>query len=96
MGWEIIYAPTAIKRLEAIVTLIAKDNPDAAQRMGLRLIERSEILLQFPELGRPYRKRRNVRRLLCKPYIIYYRLNADQKAIEVMDFWHSSKLDPEL
>jgi plasmid stabilization system protein ParE len=96
MGWKIIYAPVAIERLQAIVELIAKENPDAARRMGFRLIERSELLGEFPELGRPYRKRRDVRRLLCKPYVIYYRLNREQKAVEVMDFWHSAQLDPKL
>jgi plasmid stabilization system protein ParE len=96
MGWKIIYAPTAIERLEAIVTLIAKDKPDAAKRMGLRLIERTELLAEFPELGRPFRKRRYVRRLLCKPYIIYYQLNREQNTVEIMDFWHSAQLDPKL
>jgi plasmid stabilization system protein ParE len=94
MGWKVIYAPTAIERLRTIVELIAKDKPLAAERMGMRLIERSELLSEFPEIGRPYKKRSNVRRLLCKPYIIYYRLNWDLKAVEVMDFWHASQLDP--
>ena len=67
MGWKVIFSPTAIERLQQIVTLIAKDNPDAAVRMGVRLIERAELLGDFPELGRPYRKRQNVRRVFSKP-----------------------------
>lgn len=93
MGWKVIFAPQAYARLEEIVRFIARDDPSAAIRLGDYLVDRAESLAGFPELGTPYRKRPHVRRLLCKPYLIYYRLRAEEKVIEIMDFWHSARRD---
>jgi plasmid stabilization system protein ParE len=57
-------------------------------------VDRAELLADFPELGRPYRKRANVRRLLCKPYFIYYRVQHDKHVVEIMDYWHSARRKP--
>ncbi len=96
MGYKVIYAPQAIERLERIVSRIANDKPEAALRFGMRLLDHADLLADFPESGRPYRKRPGVRRLLCKPYFIYYRLNHEDRVVEVMEFWHSAQQDPEL
>jgi toxin ParE1/3/4 len=77
MGWKIIFAPQALEELEQIVRFIAQDDPQAAIRFGDYLVDRAESLANFPELGTPYRKRANVRRLLCKAYYIYYRVGSN-------------------
>jgi plasmid stabilization system protein ParE len=74
MGWKVVFAPQSLEQLEQIVRFIAEDNPTAAIRFGDYLVDRALSLADFPELGAPYRKRPHVRRLLCKPYLIYYRL----------------------
>jgi hypothetical protein len=48
------------------------------------------------QLGTPYRKRKNVRRLRCDPYFIYYRVRRENHLIEVMDFWYSARMEPNL
>ena len=53
MGCKIIFAPQAIADLAEIVSYIAKDNPEAAERVGLALIERVTILENFPLIGAP-------------------------------------------
>ncbi len=93
MGYKVIFAPQAHARLEEIVRFIAQDDPQAAIRFGDYLADRAESLANFPELGMPYGKRPQVRRLLCKPYLIYYRLRPDEQVIEIMDFWHSARRD---
>jgi len=95
MGYKVVLAPQAIERLEEIVRYIARDNPAAAEKFGLRLVERTGLLADLPEIGQPYRKRPNVRRLACKPYWIYYRLQREKRIVEIMDFWHSARRDPE-
>ena len=62
----------------------------------MRLLERADLLSEFPELGTPYRKRKNVRRLRYDPYFIYYRVRHENRLIEVMDFWHSARVEPNL
>ena len=96
MGWKIIFAPQAIAQLEQIVRFIAQDDSQAAIRFGNYLVDRAESLANFPELGTPYRKRPNVRWLLCKSYFIYYRLRREEQVIEIMDYWHSARREPRI
>jgi toxin ParE1/3/4 len=96
MGWKIIFAPQALEQLEQIVRFIARDDPQTAIRFGDYLVDRAESLTNFPELGTPYRKRANVRRLLCKSYYIYYRVDRKEQVIEIMDYWHSARREPSL
>ncbi|MGA2176708.1 MAG: type II toxin-antitoxin system RelE/ParE family toxin [Verrucomicrobiota bacterium] len=95
MGYKVNFAPQALQRLEEIVRVIAKDNPPAAEKFGLRLVDRTVLLADFPELGRPYRKREGVRRLWCRPYWVYYRIQPERHVVEIMDFWHSARRDSE-
>jgi plasmid stabilization system protein ParE len=94
MGYKVIFAPTAIARLGDIVRYIAADDPATAKTFGMHLIDRAQLLSEFPELGTAYRKRKNIRRLRCDPYFIYYRVRHDDHVIEVMDFWHSARSKP--
>jgi len=94
MGYKVNFAPQALEQLEQIVRYIAQDDPAAAERFGNYLADRAQLLGDFPELGTPYRKRRNVRRILCKPYFIYYRVRRGEQLIEIMDFWHSARREP--
>ena len=96
MGYKVIFAPQAVERLQRIVSHIARDNPDAALRFGMRLVDHAELLADFPELGVPYRKLPGVRRLACKPYFIYYRVQHEKRVVEIMDYWHSAQREPEL
>jgi toxin ParE1/3/4 len=96
MGWRIIFAPQALEELEHIVRFIARDDRQAAIRFGDYLVDRAESLASFPELGTPYRKRANVRRLVCKSYYIYYRVDRIEQTIEIMDYWHSARRQPSL
>ena len=48
MGCKIIFSPAAIADLESAVRFIAKDNPEAAVRVGNTLIEHVSILENFP------------------------------------------------
>ena len=93
MGWKVIFAPQALDELEQIVRFIAQDNPDAAIRFGDYLVDRAESLANFPEMGTPYRKRVNARRLSCKSYY-FYRLDRKERVIEIMDYWHSARRAP--
>ncbi len=94
MGFKIIFSPQALWRLEEIVKYISTDNPEAAERFGLYLVNRTTILEKFPELGLPYQKRRHVRRLSAKPYLIYYQVNFEEQTVEIIDYWHSAQRNP--
>lgn len=94
MEHKLIFAPQALDTLEELVRHIARHNPAAAERFGNKLVDAVNILSRFPELGQPYRQRRDVRRLWCRPYFIYYRVRSDQRIVEIMEYWHSARQEP--
>ncbi len=51
MVYKVIFAPTAIARLEDIVRYIAADDPATAKTFAMHLLERADLLSEFPELG---------------------------------------------
>ena len=96
MGCKIILSPQAIEDLAAIVRRIAKDDPEVAQRIGHALIDRVSILENFPLLGSPYAKRRGVRKLVSRPYLIFYRVRAEENCVDILRYWHGAQRDPGL
>ncbi len=76
MGFKIEWAPSSRADLRNLVSYIAQGDPDAAERMGYRIIEHAEQASRFPESGRivpefgiPY-----IRELQVSPYRIIYRV----------------------
>ena len=96
MGCKIIFSPQAIADLESAVHFVAKDNPDAAVRVGIALIDRVSILENFPLVGSPYLKRSGVRKLVSRPYIIYYRPRLEENCVDILRYWHGARGKPEL
>jgi addiction module RelE/StbE family toxin len=96
MGWKIIFSPQAVEDLETIVRFIAKEDPHAAVRVGNGLIDSVGILENFPELGSAYAKRPGVRKLVSRPYLIFYRLREDEKLVDILRYWHGARQEPDL
>jgi toxin ParE1/3/4 len=96
MGCKIVFSPHAIADLESAVRFIAKDNPDAAVRVGNALIDRVSTLENFPLIGSPYPKRTGVRKLVSRPYIIYYRPRLEENCVDILRYWHGARGEPEL
>lgn len=98
MGWKVIIAPSARGDLESIVRFIARQNRDAAARVGYELITRAESLAEFPEIGRvvPEFRRPDLREIMCRSYRVLYRTSRDRQLIEVVRFWHAARGLPQL
>jgi addiction module RelE/StbE family toxin len=96
MGWQIVFSPQALKDLGEAVRYIAKEDPENAERIGNALIDRVLILEKFPFLGPPYRKRKEIRALVSRPYRIFYRVLERQERIEILRYWHPARGDAEL
>ena len=96
MDWQIIFSPQALQDLAKVVTYIAQQDPIAAEKVGHALIDRVLILERFPYLGSPFRLRDGVRRLISKPYVIFYRAEEADQKIEILRYWHSARGEIEL
>lgn len=96
MGCKIIFAPQALADLEEVVRHIAQDDPATASRIGFALIDRVAILENFPLLGAPYSKRPGVRKLVSRPYLIFYRPRLEENAVDILRYWHGARTEPDL
>ena len=97
MGCKIIFAPQAIDDLDEVVRHIAKEDAETALRVGNALIDRVAILENFPRIGSPYPKRPGVRKLVSRPYIIFYRANPEAGRVDILRYWHGVRGgEPEL
>jgi toxin ParE1/3/4 len=91
MDYRLIYTKLAERDLEEIVRYIARDNTRAAGKIGLRLVEVAESLAQFPYQGASLRNRGGVRKMLCTPYVIFYRVDETLRTIRIQRFWHAKR-----
>jgi addiction module RelE/StbE family toxin len=96
MGCKIIFSPQAIADLESAVRFIAGENPEAAVHVGNALIDRVAMLESFPLLGSPYAKRPGVRKLVSRPYLIFYRFRERENIVDILRYWHGAQREPDL
>jgi len=75
---QIRLTPSATHDLDAIEAYIAEDNPKAAVRTVLRVLEAIEGLAEFPNVGRPGRVP-GTRELVVSgtPFIAVYKVEAN-------------------
>ena len=93
MDYKVILSPLALEDLEQICRYVAEDDPSAAQRVGMRLLDQAETLCRLPYRGATVRRRPDVRKVLLRPYLIFYRVDDEQGCIQVLRFWHGAQ-DP--
>jgi toxin ParE1/3/4 len=87
---EIIWSPLARARLKEIRAYVAFDNPDAAERVTIRIVSVIESLRNFPHLGRAGTEP-GIRELVIggTPYIVLYRVRG--KRIKINTIWHGAR-----
>ena len=51
MGWKVVYSLRSQRDLQRVVETIARDDPGAAEKFGLALIEQAEFIARAPEMG---------------------------------------------
>jgi plasmid stabilization system protein ParE len=96
MGFAIIFSPQALTNLAEIVAYVAQSDPTKAEKLGNELVDRVQVLAEYPHIGTPYRKRPRVRMLHARPYIIYYRVKPRRRVVESLRYWHAARVKPKL
>jgi addiction module RelE/StbE family toxin len=90
---KISWSRRAAEHLAAIRKYIEEDNPEAAQRVALRIIECLRQLAGQPMMGRPGRVR-GTRELVISgtPYVAPYRVK--RGALEIIAVFHGRQKWP--
>ena len=96
MDFKIIWTDPAIEALREIVTHIAADNPTAARKLGLQLVEHMELAAHFPQMGPIYSELNSleIRCLTQGNYRLYYCLGHAASTIEVLAVRHAARDQP--
>ena len=90
MPLEIIWSPLARARLQEIRAYVVRDNPEAAARLGTRIVAVVEALRNHPYLGRAGAEP-EIRELVIggTPYVVLYRVRG--KRVTITTIWHGAQ-----
>ncbi|PPT93961.1 type II toxin-antitoxin system RelE/ParE family toxin [Xanthomonas arboricola] len=101
MGKKIAHAVEwtqfALEDLDAVIDYIAQDNPARAYDFAAEIYDRTLVLEQYPELGRPGRPGlpAGVRELVVhQNYIVLYRALASAGVVEILRVKHAAQQIP--
>jgi len=98
VDFKIVWTLRSREDLHEIATFIAKDNSQAALKLGDLIFASVDTLEKFPELGRivPERNQPNIREIVVKNYRLVYRVHQKEKFLEILRVWHSARGEPEI
>lgn len=97
MAFQVIWSDAAIRDLESISAFIAQSNPDAALRVGRRILEHTRLLSEFPMIGPAYPRGScgPLREIVCRPYRIFYDVAESARRVEILHVWHGARSEPD-
>jgi plasmid stabilization system protein ParE len=78
--------------LADIVLFIARDNPAAAEKLGLALVETAFSLATFPYRGQQMKSRPKARKLIYGKYLIVYEVREAHRHVEILRFLHGARI----
>lgn len=89
MPVDIVWSPLARAGLREIRDYVARDKPEAAERLAIRIVAVVEALRTHPHLGRAGAEP-ETRELVIgsTPYIVMYRVDGDRVMIRTI--WHGA------
>lgn len=98
MDFKIVWSPTARLDLRDIVSFIAEDDPGIAERFGQKIIDYAERASRFPKAGRTVPEFRDdkLREFIFHSYRVIYRVNEENKIIEIARVWHAARGIPKI
>ena len=98
MAYKLIWSPASRDDLRDIVTFISRDSPPRAETFAYRLIAETDKLQNFSELGRvvPEYRVPAIREIIIRSYRIIYRVDHEQKLVQIARVWHAARGTPEL
>ena len=83
------FSSEALADLSDIRNYIGDRNPAAASRVAIQLVAACDALEHLPERGRPGLVEGTREITLIWPYVIVYRLQADD--VEIVRIWHGAQ-----
>ncbi len=98
MAVHLSWSTAAEIDLRELVAYIGVDDPLAATEFVASLLEKIDLLPDFPQMGRvvPEAKEPMLREIIHRSYRIIYRFVAANSEVEIVRLWHGARGEPEL
>jgi plasmid stabilization system protein ParE len=96
LDFQVRITEAALKELEEVLAFSWEQYPDTAERFGIALLNHVDLLGRFPMIGAPVVGRRGLRVLVHTPLLVYYWIDYERGAVEVLHFWHGSRRSPRI
>lgn len=91
MDFQVSLTPQAERDLERIGQHIAGDNVQAARTFCKQLMFEAKSLKNLPRRGFTVRRQPEIRKLVFKTYLIFYKIHATQNRVQILRFWHAAQ-----
>jgi plasmid stabilization system protein ParE len=95
MAFKVLYHEDALADLQEIFEWSREKHPETTEQFADDLFDHIGLLQAFPYIGTPIKGHPQLRQLLHSPLYVYYRLDENRGAIEILHFWHSARKGPE-
>ena len=98
MEFKVMWSDAAIADLHDICAYIARDNPQAASKIGRGILDHVRILGSFPLIGPAYPRgaRGPLREIVFCSYRIFYDVSEESHSVEILHVWHCEREEPKL
>jgi len=90
--YVVVILEEAHEDLRSIVAYIAVENPRAAETLGRELLDDAMSLGSVPYRGSRVKNRPGLLKLIHGNYLIYYRIQEQKKAVEIVAFKHGAQI----
>jgi plasmid stabilization system protein ParE len=98
--FRLIFMPKAAADLRDIQDYIARDSRKNAEQMIARILDALESLKEFPHRTVAERQNRRLkhptRTLSVKPYVVYFRVIDEWRAVRILHVRHGARKRPRL
>ncbi len=88
---ELQFSASAVSDLKRLREFIAVHNPQAAERISLRIRQSIGKLATFPAIGRIVQDLEEIRELVAGNYVIRYLYIEGEDRLVVLRIWHGEE-----
>jgi plasmid stabilization system protein ParE len=96
VDFKIRYSKPALIELDSVVAWSLQNHLETTERFTTALMNYVDLLKSLPYLGISIRGYPGIRRILHSPLHVYYRVDEEQSAVEILHFWHVKRKTPRL
>jgi toxin ParE1/3/4 len=96
MDFKVIWSDAAIADLHDIWSYLARQDLQAAERIGRGILSHVRILAAFPFIGPTYPRGAggSLREIVFRSYRIFYDVSEASASVEILHVWHGAREEP--